>query len=236
MPLEAVAAIPPIITTATGAVLNLNDPTKRSIGWWLVGAAAWLICTGILKIANAGSQDREAKAVDEHLGLKAAIRVLYGTILFTTRTKEGDGNLRLTIHRVVEPPTKGRGSAELEQMLPYLGDQPKKFAPRRFPIQSGIIGKAAREKAALAASRQNEDYEAFINELVTYWSYTDVDARALSAGRKSWMAVPILGPDGETRAVVYLDSSDADFFTDVVQDLILAGCQGITAYTREAYR
>ncbi len=236
MPLEAVAAIPPIITTATGAALNLNDPTKRTIGWWLAGAAAWLLATGVLKILNAGSQDRDAKAADEHVGLKASLRVLYGTVLAATGTKEGDGNLRVTLHRVVEPPSKGRGPAELEQMFPYLGDSSKKFEPRRFPIQSGIIGRAAREKAAIAASRQNEDYEAFIAELVTYWSYTEADARALSAGRKSWMAVPILGPGDETRAVVYLDSVDPLFFSDPVQDLILAGCSGITAYTREAYK
>lgn len=123
---------------------------------------------------------------------------------------------------------------ELEQLLPYMGG-PGNAAGRRFSIRSGIIGKAVRRKSAFVARREHADHEGFVGELVRDWAYTEHDARKLSPDRHAWMAVPVIGPSKAPVAVVYLDSSDPCFFTDEVQDLILAGCRGIAEYTMEAY-
>lgn len=234
-PTELFATLPPLVTTGAAAVVNLNDPAKRTIGLWLVGAAVWLFFASAWKVLHAYSQDREKKKADDHAGLKGALAVLYSTIAGAAGIKKEDGRLRVTIHRVVEPPGPGRDPEELEQMLPYIGGKGN-APPRRFSIRSGIIGKAAREKAAIAGSRQNEDYESYVAELVRDWAYTEADARKIDAGRRSWMAVPILGPGDKTRAVVFLDSSEPDFFSQEMHDLILAGCRGITAYTKEVYK
>jgi hypothetical protein len=232
---EALSVVPAVAAAVVGAVLNLREDSKRSLGIVLLFAAGWLLLSSVVKVLHAYAQDRERKRIEDYEGLRAALRVLYSTLAAVAGTQEGDERLRITIHRVVHPKEKGRDAELLEQMLPYVGGSGS--SPRRtFSIRSGIIGRAAREKAVFAASRQNDDYEAFIAELVREWAYTDKDARAVSAGRQSWMAVPILGAHGRTDAVVYLDSSDRDLFQGAVYDLAIAGCAGITTYAREAFR
>ncbi len=87
----------------------------------------------------------------------------------------------------------------------------------------------------IAASRQSEDYAAFIAELVRVWGYTAHEAREIRNDRRSWCAVPILDLRERTTAVVFMDSNLPDFFGDDLQDLIAAACLGLTTYIRERY-
>ncbi len=233
---ELLAVVPPVLTAAVTALINIRDPGRRTLGWLLVAAIAWLVVSSVVKILHAYAQDREQKRREEYDGLIGCLHVLYAAVSKRAGIEpREDGKLRVTIHRIVPPPEKGQSPQELEQLLPYVGGTGS--APgRTFSIRSGVIGKAARERIAFAAARQSEDYEQFLAELVRNWSYTEDDARRLSPDRRSWMAVPVFGDGPAPVAVVYLDSNDRTFFTTELQQVIVEACSGITSYVSEAYR
>jgi putative methionine-R-sulfoxide reductase with GAF domain len=230
---EALGVVPPIVAAVITAILNLRDPAKRSLGWVLIGASAWLAIASLVKVLNARAQDAAQKRNEEHEGLLATLHVLHGAV----RSRVGlnshhDGKLRATIHRVLSGEGGDQSVERVEQLLPYIGGTGNS-AGRTFSVRSGIIGKAVRERSAFTASRVAADYEAFLVELVRDWSYTPEDARKLSPDRRSWMAVPISGEGGAVVAVVYLDSNESDFFGTEVQRVVLEACTGITTYINE---
>lgn len=49
------------------------------------------------------------------------------------------------------------------------------------------------------------------------------------------MAVPIFGPEQSVAAVVYLDSSERNFFGADLQEVVLAGCTGVASYINQVY-
>lgn len=232
---ELVAVLPALVTAAVGALVNLADPAKRTLGWWLAGATAWLALASVVKVLHAAAQDRERKRGEDYAGLRGALHVLYecirrGAGVHTT----GDGTLRATIYRAERPAVSCPAGQELEQLLPYIGGIGG--APgRRFSIRTGIIGKAAREKRLVAVDRKSKEYPEFVEELVCDWGYTEEEAHAIRSDRQTWMGVPVLGPDQSVAAVVYLDSSVPGFFSEDVQQLVGNLCSGVAAYIAEAY-
>lgn len=234
---EAIAIGPPIILAGIAAWSSWFDVTKRWQGWIYMVAVAWLGIASICKVAQAKTQDDVQKYNQGHDGLFGAVHTIYGAIsTHKNFSEQHDERLRITVHTVVAANGQDSAPEELEQLLPYVGGQGGAVG-RRFSIRSGIIGKAVREKAVFAFMRQNDDYEAFVNELVKDWAYTEKDARRLRSDRKSWMAIPIFESDTKTViAVVYLDSSDRNLFDEEVKWLAMAGCSGIALYTNKRYK
>ncbi|HEV3050496.1 MAG TPA: hypothetical protein VGX50_09320 [Longimicrobium sp.] len=232
---ELTAVLPPLVTAAVGALVNLDDPAKRTLGWWLAGATAWLALASIVKVLHAAAQDRDRNRVREYDGLRGSLWVLYETVRQAAAlTTSGDGALRVNIHRVVPAEGKSRASEWLEQLLPYIGGMGG--APgRTFSIRSGIIGRAVRVKAPFSSTRKGQAHPDFISEVIRDWCYTEEDALALAPDRQSWMAVPIVRTNGDVTAVVCLDSNIPGFFSDRVQEIVLNCCRAITAYIVEAY-
>ncbi|HEX6751823.1 MAG TPA: hypothetical protein VF092_31300 [Longimicrobium sp.] len=233
---ELLAVIPPVLTAAVTALVNIRDPERRTLGWLLVGAIGWLLVSSVVKILHAYAQDREQKRREEYDGLLGALHVLYGVV--STRAGIGPrdgGRLRVTVHRVVPPSGSGMAAEELEQLLPYVGGQGG-GPGRKFSIRSGVIGKAVRARAVVAVTRGSDEHEKFVDELVREWAYTEHDARRLSSDRRSWMAVPVFDSGFVVVAVVYLDSNDTEFFTPELQKIILDASGGIATYVNEVYR
>lgn len=232
---ELISILPPLVTAAVGALVNLGDPAKHVLGWWLAGATAWLALASLIKVLHAAAQDRDRKRSEEYDGLRGALCVLYETVRRGAGVESvGDGTLRVTIHRVVWPTKKGAAAEQLEQLLPYIGGSGG--APgRRFSIYSGVSGRAARDRTVVEVSRRSEEYPEFVRELVRDWAYTEETARAVAPDRQSWMGVPILSVDLAVTAVVYLDSSVPGFFTAAVQQLVGNACSGLATYIGEAY-
>ncbi len=232
---ELVSVGPPILAAGIGAITNLNDldPFKQYMGRWLLAGCAWLVISSVLKVRNAYVQDREEQRKQNYDGLLGALLVLYRTLVEHLGIPDDDGTLRMTIHRVVEAPKPNQAAEQLEQVLPYIGGQGK-GAGRRFSIRSGIIGRAVRDAAPYTFVRQTDDYDAFINEMVSEWGYTRDEARALTEDRQAWMAVPIQGPQGAL-GVVYLDTNSRDLFAPEVQVLVINGCRGIADYVDARY-
>ena len=135
--------------------------------------------------------------------------------------------LRIAVHRPVDE--------SLEQVTEYIGHRPKPGRiGRRFPANSGIIGKAYREREVFIAFRENDDYEAYVRELITDWNYTEERARRLNAGAMEWMAVPLIEGD-EVEAVLFLDVNQRGFFTSERQELVLAATRGIAVFIGKRY-
>jgi putative methionine-R-sulfoxide reductase with GAF domain len=226
--IEFISVVPPVIAGAITAYGNYADPTKRNFGYLLFFGLLFLVAGSLLRISNAREQDKAQDKSQEHQGLVGALHTLYGCVdEYRKTTAMKDAKFRATIHRVAS-------DEELQQLLPYIGEGGG-GANRKFSVRSGIIGRAVREKDAFAASRQNEDYEQFIEELVRVWSYTEADARALKTDRRAWMAVPIRGERDTIAAVVFLDSNQRDFFTPEAKQLIIQACSGIASYIHQAY-
>ncbi|HEX8392679.1 MAG TPA: hypothetical protein VF665_10025 [Longimicrobium sp.] len=232
---EGISVVPPLVAAVGGAAANLANPATFPLGWALLGGAAWLSVASVVKVLHAGAQDRERRRTEDYEGLRGALFVLHGVIRRALDIPaEPDGILRVTTHRVVPAEHPGRAPEELEQLVPYVGGGGG-GAGRRFSVRSGIIGRAVREKAIYASSREYAGYENYVAELIHSYSFTKADARALSADRQAWMAVPLLSRDEEAVAVVYLDSCQLEFFDPRVQQIVLGACAGIAAFTEEAY-
>lgn len=233
---ELLSVFPPVAVAAATGLLTLRAPGGDALGWVLVGAAGWLMIASSAKVLHARSRDEERASAEQHSGLNGALHVLYGVVRHAAGLGDGpDDHLRATIHRVVPPASPRRLPEEMEQLLPYLcrtgGGE-----GRTFSIRSGIIGRAARERLILTASRRGDDHEAMVAELVREWSYPEEEARALRADRRAWMAVPLVRPgDRRVVAVVYLDSDQGDVFTPRVQEFVSAGCGGIAHFLPKTY-
>jgi hypothetical protein len=135
--------------------------------------------------------------------------------------------LRLAVHRPV--------ADALEQVTEYIGDTPKpRRIGRKFPANAGIIGKAFREKETFVARRVNDDYDAYIRELVTDWNYTEERARLLNPGAMAWMASPLV-EGAKVEAVLYLDVNQREFFTAERQEHVLSATRGIAVFIGRRY-
>ena len=220
-----------IATAGFTAILGLT----AAANYWLQGRAPLatlvVLATGavltltIVKNTVALAQARQKESVHE---LEGCLLTLHATL--DPAAMETLGRLRLAIHVAA-------GSDTLEQATEYIGDAPRKGrVGRRFPATAGIIGKAFREGDAFVGQRINDDYEAYIEELITDWNYTKEWARRLNPAVKAWMAVPFYDTDkGQVDAVLYLDSTDSDFFTPERQELVLSAANGIAVFIGRRY-
>lgn len=232
--LELLTTIPGIIAAVVAAWLNYSDPTKTKFGIAFAIGAVLLLIGSAWRIFYAYTQDVKEQQIKSFDGLYGAMHVLYSNISSYLKMSEQDpGKLRVTIHRVVYK-EKSNDPEKLEQLLPYIGGKGA-GAGRDFDIRSGIIGLAARTGEVCIASRQNDDYVAFIKELCKQWNYTPETAKQLSEDRMAWMAVPILNKDNAPLAVVYLDSKERNFFDDHVKKLVGNSCLGIMDYISTKY-
>ena len=234
----------PIPAAPTGWRWALGQPSTYGI---LIAAFAAPI--GISSAINFVSQGRAwlalmvatgtvgvlAFTVIQHIvGLKAARK--------KNSIHELEGCLN-TLHAVLRPPSTCRlrialhrpVSDALEQFTEYIGDRPKAGrVGRRFPNNAGIIGKAYREGDTFVAKRVNDDYEAYVRELITDWNFTEERARMINPGAMAWMASPLV-EGGTVEAILYLDVNQRDFFTTERQEIVLAAIRGIAVFVRRRY-
>ena len=230
---ELIAVVPPIVAGAYAARYAALSPTTAPYAPWLWAGIAWLVAASVVKVVHAYRQDAEAKALEDHDGLAAALHVLRAAVAAKSGvTASDDGALRITIHRVVPPLDAPK---EYQQLLSYIGGPGGKVY-RRFPISTGLVGRVAREGAIYVHSRRNDDYGAYVAELVQDWGYVEADAKTLMMNRKSSMGVPIFQAPKVVEAVVYLDSDRKDIFTDEVKVMVMNGCKGLATYIRERYK
>ena len=220
-----------IVAVVPGAVAGGNylSDNKPVAGWCFLAAALTGGALAVAKLVIVYLNKPEEQPPHD---LAGCLHALQSILLAGRDPTAPDPLLRLTIHVPV-------GQDKLEQVLDYVGDQRGgTTAPRTFSAHSGIIGKAFREKKACVGRRKNDDYESYITELVEVWGYTEADARKLNPASKAWYAFPLLNvlDQQKVEGVVFLDSVDRDFFTDVNQSLIMCACAGIARYIAHRYK
>jgi len=140
-----------------------------------------------------------------------------------------DVRLRLAVHVPV--------GEHFEQVTEYIGDVPRPGRVGRLsPINAGIIGKAYRDKGVFVGRRVSDDYERYVQELISDWNYPEERARRLNPGAMEWMALPIYDADRQrVEAVLFLETSQRDFFSPERQELVLAALSGIAVYIGKRY-
>ncbi|MGB2987767.1 MAG: hypothetical protein WBE26_18015 [Phycisphaerae bacterium] len=212
-----------------------DDSNKGFI--FLVIALVWLLAAAIVKVARARRRDKRRIRMESPADLRGCTQVLYYAIKQACDLSDDEQDaLRITIHRIIKPENRDEDPEQLEQVIPYVGGKGGGEG-RTFSIQTGIIGRVARSHTPFAATRENDDHEAYIAELVKTWGYHEQDARKLSTVPRSWMAIPINGDnEQDTIGVVYLDSNQRDLFSDdKLQELVIRSCFGIAEYVRARY-
>lgn len=103
-------------------------------------------------------------------------------------------------------------------------------------MQSGIAGHVYRTRESFAAERFEEDYEGYVDELIREWHYIERDARKLNPATRAWMAVPLKAPStSRIQGILYLDSTDRDFFTAARQRLVIDAAYGVALFVVRRY-
>jgi hypothetical protein len=217
-----------ILIALFASVIGLSSAWNYAVtGKRLVAAAVGLGTFGVLVFSFVKQGLRMAAAGKRQSSheLEGCLYTLHAVLAPNQATR-----VRLAVHVPV-------GGEMLEQVTDYIGDQPKpQKIGRQFPVNAGIIGKAFRERKAFAGRRLNDDYEAYVRELIRDWNYTEEQARRLNPGVMEWMAVPIADPDRQrVEAVLFLDSTTRGFFTPERQQLVVTAVEGIALFIGRRY-
>ena len=203
--------------------------------WWrFVLSLVATIGVAILSIVKAAINRAALARQDSVHDLEGCLHTLL-SLLRDCCADPDAAKLRLTVHRPID------GGKALEQVLGYVGDHRElsQSAGRRFPSQSGIIGVALREMKATYATRANDDYEAYLEELISTWHFTRQDAQAKDQASKSWMAVPLILEESgkkEVKGVIFADSVLPNFFDEDKLYLTVVAASGIARFVQGRYK
>lgn len=174
-----------------------------------------------------GLDEAKSKDVQHPTEITACLNVIYHLLA----PDEAD-KLRVTVHAICEE----NGERYLKQSVPYVGDHQPKHAGRKFLMNCGVIGEAARTGKAVCAKRDPElSWEDYQEALKQRWSFTEEQIRELSTDRYSFAAVPIFRSpadpaDRHVVGVVYADSVAPGFFKPARMKQLTSGAGGLVRY------
>jgi hypothetical protein len=148
---------------------------------------------------------------------------------------QGERKFRVTLHRLA----RFDGLDVFQQITPYVGrvDSSAGFG-RFFRVESGIVGLAARTGSLVVARKTNGQ------KFQRVWQLTQLKrsrAKSIKPYVDSLFACPFFAPDESngdlhTLLVLFVDSADADFFTEEVLGTISAACGGFVLLLENLYR
>jgi hypothetical protein len=98
-----------------------------------------------------------------------------------------------------------------------------------------VVGRVVLTKNPAAMKRASEDLKAYIKEMVEVWHMPESEAKDLSSDRYAFLAVPLQDDNDNVVAVVFLDSSDRDFFDDGMIKMVVRGCGGLATFAKGRY-
>ncbi len=170
-------------------------------------------------------QTYKKDAAEERVhALEGALHVAHRVIM-ECETIHVDPKLRITIHAV--------DGASLVQVIDYVGDQRSTgTAGRRTPSHCGIIGLALKTKQLAQGRRSTEKLQDYQDELVSKWLYAPEAAKKLDPHSMSWLAMPLMDSKGKTAAIVFADSVDPDFFTDLRCLFAMTAVAGLSEFVK----
>lgn len=230
---ELIAAGPPVVAAIFGAF----DAYQKENQILLIGLCLgcfWVIILAFVKIQIAKAKDQQEERNRGHDGLVAALHIIHKVVAHVGNIggEKDERKLRVTFHRV-EPPLEK--SDHIEQIVPYVGGSGGGCG-RTFSIRAGITGKAIRENALFVMQRASDKPEDYVKELIQKWGYTEADARQMQQDRFSAIAVPVSGKGNDVLGVLYLDSSERNFFNGKkMRETVVSACAGLANYIGERY-
>jgi hypothetical protein len=193
----------------------------------LLAALAIFIFSSVKAVIQL-KNNNEAESTEPLYG---ALHVLHHLLL--DRADDDSVRVRVALYR---PHDKDR----LQQATNYVGETTKRTTRGRlFSNRCGIIGSAYRKKSTVAASLKESDRESFVSTMKTDWFFNDKDARALTPDVRSWMAIPIMDPDGGESVIglVYCDATAPEFFqSNELQQLAINCSLGIARFVGSRYK
>lgn len=225
---------PPIIAAVIMVSRTLAEQNRDMVQVALgVTAVVWLFIVWILRVRMAAKEDAKDEPDVVHEGLYAAVSTLHAMLSYYCGQRGCAAEIRSTFHRVVPPLDR---PTAIEQIVPYVGSNDG-GSGRGFSINTGITGQAIRRKTAIILSSVSQSEEEHRGELVANWGYTDAQAKALTSGRYSAAAVPVLDATGQhALGVIYLDSNERGVFDrKEVQQILGVGCTAISDFVTKRY-
>lgn len=201
---------------------------------WIVAGAACAISGGAVRVFEKRSTSKRNLKRDSPEDLFGCCVMLVGMLRVFRPHQEGC-SLRITLYRVSqwidgEP-------EELEQLTKYASEGAPVGTPgRTMKASIGIVGKAARSGEVIAANRVSDSLEDFYAEMVRDWGFTEKQAKGLNAGRWSWIAVPLRGSDGKVHAVLYMDSTERQYFSEDRVKEVVEATKCLNRFVEERYR
>lgn len=194
------------------------------------GGTVVALVAGLATFLKAKTDDTETTTAQSHLDpLKASLYTLHGVLraIDNQRTGASDDDrrwsdrLRITLHECV--------GDDLVQRIDYVGGSGGKPG-RKFNGRSGVIGHAVLKQESVFSQRRSSDDEGYRRELIDEWHYPKIEAMELRSDRWSFAAIPLVNGNIVT-AVLYLDSSDQQFFLGN-RKVIEGACLGLARYGR----
>jgi hypothetical protein len=225
------------------AVVNAGGLLGAAGRFFISDALGWGLFMAGTAAAGLGVQGLKARALFTRLQQDQSVHDLEGclhtleTILLgpdLEPSRRSAAGLRLTIH---VPDGKGN----LVQAMNYVGDQRGGGAGRSMPENVGIVGQAYRQARlepalqVLEDHRTTENYDDFVNQMVSDYGFSPEAARQLNAATMSWLAIAIPHHDGRVEGVLYCDSKQADFFIDARREDVLHATVGIAYFVGLRY-
>jgi hypothetical protein len=160
---ELISSVPPLLGALFGAFAAYENPLTRGAVWVLVISAIWL-CVGLFWKIRIAAQEDERQSPQNPL--YAATWVVRASIAAVIGITDQDTDaIRITVHRVMQP---NENPTEIEQISPYVGG-PGGKAGRRFPIQSGVAGRAATTGKPMGLNfEKSSTFDDRVNALTQY--------------------------------------------------------------------
>lgn len=231
---ECLFSLPPGAIALLGIWRFSAQPDVDRHFWWAsVFIAVWLALGLAMKIRIAALEDAKEEPDVMHEGVYAALGTLRASISHLCMERGFTGDIRATFHRVVPPLDEPE---KIEQIIPYVGSQDDGMG-RVFLISTGITGRAIRRQTPITMSSMARSDAEHRASLVEDWGYTEAQARALSPGRISAVALPVLDVTGRhVLGVIYLDSSERDIFEGPdIQQMLMITCDAVSDFVTQRY-
>lgn len=191
-----------------------------------------VFAAGAWKVYRSKKREDRYSPVNEPKQLAAWTQGLHAQIVSKIgRTDLPEDYLRIVIHRVEYERDK-HTPKHLEQITYYVGGRGGPPG-RKISARSGVIGQAVRLADPVKLVRNDGTTEEFIEFLVREYGFFHEEASGISATRWSFAAFPITTiVDGPVIGTVFIDSSDRNFFTDEIMEIVYSSTVGLTTMIR----
>lgn len=238
---EVIGGFVALIPVGVQTFNNLNEagptpsPYSKPLSYLALAGIAIVCLKGVVKLYQNIQEEQKETDGNRLDGIEGGLEIVHSFVrhMWAFDRHQHD-RLRVTLYRVAESLTH-QGEKELEQVVEYVGaGDAIKRKGRRFSIRCGLIGKVFRSGQPQAASRETTDEEEYLKELEVEWNFTRDEAVKLSKGRNSFFAIPITYKN-EVTAVVYMDSSERNFFPDNVKKNVIFICLGLAVFINKRY-